>query len=202
MRAGRGTFALEKTMNPLSPDLPRWEALAHTTLTKTRIFEVRSTRFRHPVRGTERDFVVIDPPDWVNVVATTADDRIVLVQQFRYGTNEFSLEIPGGVIESGEEPLIAGVRELREETGYVGAPGRILGSVHPNPAIQSNRCHFVLVEQAVDTEPLAWDPDEEMKVFVLPIPEALALARAGGITHSLTLNALFLFEALWRDKKR
>jgi len=145
---------------------------------------------------------VIDAPDWVNVIALTPDGRIVLVRQFRFGINDFSLEIPGGVIEAGEEPLIAGVRELREETGFTGAPARQLGSVHPNPAMQNNRCHFVFVEQAVRTAPLAWDADEEIQVTTLPVEEVFALARSGGITHSLVLNALLMFEPVWRELKR
>ncbi|HWL17111.1 MAG TPA: NUDIX hydrolase [Opitutus sp.] len=189
-------------MNSSSHSEPsRWEPLGHTSVTRTRIFDVRSTKYRHPVRGTERDFIVIDPPDWVNVIALTPDHRLVLVRQFRYGTNEFSLEIPGGVMEAGEEPLIAGVRELREETGYVGAPARLLGSVHPNPAMQSNRCHFVLVERAEQTAPLAWDADEEIQVLAMPVEEVLALAHTGGITHGLVLNALLLFEPVWRQLK-
>lgn len=145
---------------------------------------------------------MIDAPDWVNVIALTPDGRIVLVRQFRFGINDFSLEIPGGVIEAGEEPLIAGVRELREETGFTGAPARQLGSVHPNPAMQNNRCHFVFVEQAVRTAPLAWDADEEIQVTTLPVEEVFALARSGGITHSLVLNALLMFEPVWRELKR
>jgi 8-oxo-dGTP pyrophosphatase MutT (NUDIX family) len=178
-----------------------WQALSHTTLLETRIFAIRSTRFRHPLRSVERDFIVIDPPDWVNVIAVTPDDHMVLVRQFRYGADAFSLEIPGGVIEQGEEPAIAGVRELQEETGYTGNPARILGVAQPNPAIQSNRCHFVLVEQATATMPLSWDHDEEIEVCVLPIEEVFALARKGGISHALTWNALFLFEPLWRQTK-
>jgi 8-oxo-dGTP pyrophosphatase MutT (NUDIX family) len=191
-------------MNPHStdPEPSRWEALSHTTLAKTRIFDLRSTRYRHPARRTEREFIVIDPPDWVNVIALTAGEQIVLVRQFRFGTNAFSLEIPGGVIEAGEEPLIAGVRELREETGYTGAPARQLGTVYPNPAIQSNRCHFVFVEQAVLTMPLAWDDDEEIQVTTLPVEEVFTLARTGGITHGLVLNALLLFEPVWRARRR
>lgn len=176
--------------------------LGNTPLTQTRIFDLRSTRYRHPLRRTEREFIVIDPPDWVNVVALTPDHRIVLVRQFRFGIDAFSLEIPGGVMEEGEEPLIAGLRELREETGFTGAPARVLGSVHPNPAIQSNRCHFVFVEQATATLPLAWDADEEIQVTTQPVDEVFALARAGGITHSLVLNALLLFEPLWEAIKR
>lgn len=189
-------------MNDSSAAPSRWEALDHTTLATTRIFDVRSTRFRHPVRGIERDFVIIDSPDWVNVVALTPDHRLVLVRQFRYGTCEFSVEIPGGVIERGEEPLVAGVRELCEETGYTGAPARLLGSVHPNPALQTNRCHYVLVEQAVRTKPLAWDDDEEIEVTTLPVAEVLQLAHSGGITHALALNAVLLFEPVWRAMPR
>lgn len=185
-----------------SAEPSRWDIVDHTPLTTTRIFDVRRTRFRHPVRGTERDFIVIDSPDWVNVIALTPDHRIVLVRQFRYGTQDFSLEIPGGVIERGEAPLLAGVRELREETGYAGAPARLLGSVRPNPAMQSNRCHFVLVEAAVPTGPVAWDEDEEIQTTTLPAEEAFALARNGQISHALVLNALWFFEPLWRTMKR
>lgn len=176
----------------------RWEKLSHSKQATTRIFDLLSVRYRHPVRSTERDFVVVDAPDWVNVIAVTPDDRVVLVRQFRYGINEFSLEIPGGVIEAGEDPLVAGLRELREETGFSGAPAGLLGSVHPNPAIQSNRCHFVLVEGAVQTDPLQWDADEELHLTTLPVAEVFALARAGGISHGLVLDALFLYEPRWR----
>src|SRR6476620_5142243 len=166
-----------------SPIPSRWEKLGQTSQLKTRVFDVRGTRYRHPVRSTEREFVVIHAPDWVNVVALTPDDRIVLVRQFRYGIDEFSLEVPGGVMDPGEDPIQAGLRELREETGYSGAPAKLLGSVHPNPAIQANRCHFVFVEEAVKSHALEWDPDEEIQVLTQPVEEVLALAHAGGIVH-------------------
>jgi len=98
------------------------------------------------------------------------------------------------VIEKGEDPVAAGLRELSEETGYGGGRVRLLGSVRPNPAIQDNRCHFVLVEGAVPTDPMKWDDDEEIQVSTVPVTEALALARTGGITHSLSVAALMLFE--------
>jgi ADP-ribose pyrophosphatase len=178
----------------------RWEKLGVATQAKTAVFELQSVRYRHPVRGTERDFVVVRAPDWVNVIALTPDGRLVLVRQFRFGTDAFSLEIPGGVMEAGEDPVAAGLRELREETGFTGARARLLGSVNPNPAIQSNRCHLVLVEDAARTAALEWDENEEIEVTTLPVDEVLALARSGGITHSLVLNALFLFEPHWRAR--
>jgi ADP-ribose pyrophosphatase len=188
-------------MNPSQSGPARWEKLADTTLVKTRVFDLHSTRFRHPARAVERDFVVIHPPDWVNVLALTPDHQLVLVRQFRFGLDGFSLEIPGGMMHHGEDPVVAGLRELREETGFAGGPARLLGSVHPNPAIQSNRCHFVFVEQAVASQPLEWDADEEIEITTLPVDEVLALARAGGITHALVLDALFYFEVLWRKLK-
>ena len=189
-------------MNPPPSGPARWEKLGEKEIASTRVFDLRSVRFRHPVRAVERDFVVIRPPDWVNILALTPDHRLVLVKQFRFGIDEFSLEIPGGMMEPGEDPVTTGLRELREETGFAGASARLLGSVHPNPAIQSNRCHFVLVEQAVASAAQEWDTDEEIEVTTLPVDEVLALARAGGITHGLVLDALFYFEPVWRKIKK
>lgn len=175
----------------------RWERLGHTTQATTRVLDLLAVRYRHPVRGTEKEFVVVHPTDWCNVLALTPDGSLVLVRQFRFGIDTFSLEIPGGMMDDGEDPVTAAVRELREETGFEGTRARLLGSTHPNPAIQSNRCHYVLIEDAVRSAELEWDPDEEIEVTIVPAAEVLAHARAGGITHALVLNALFLFEPHW-----
>ena len=179
----------------------RWERRGQATQAKTVVFELQSVRYRHPARGTEREFVVVSAPDWVNVLALTPDGRLVLVRQFRFGIDAFSLEIPGGVMKAGEDPVAAGLRELREETGFTGTCARLLGSVHPNPAIQSNQCHIVFVEDAVCTTALEWDTDEEIEVTTLPVDEVFALARNGAVTHGLVLNALFLFEPHWLGRK-
>ncbi|HEX3728366.1 MAG TPA: NUDIX hydrolase [Opitutaceae bacterium] len=186
-------------MNPASPE--RRRKLSESVVAATRILEVRHVRYRHEGRDQERDYVVIAAPDWVNVVALTPRGTIVLVRQFRYGIDDFSLEIPGGVIESGEDPVAAGVRELREETGYAGARARLLATVRPNPAIQSNRCHFVLVEDAELQGPVDWDHDEEIEVSDAPVEEVLAWAREGKIAHSLVVAALFHFEGFWRRER-
>ncbi|RRJ96900.1 NUDIX hydrolase [Opitutaceae bacterium TAV4] len=194
-----------------SPTPPRWDRLDHRTVASTRVFDVQGVRFRHPRRNVEREFFVIDAPDWVNVLAVTTGGQIVLVNQFRYGTNDFSWEIPGGVIERGEDPVAAGMRELLEETGYAmagegeggggRAEARLLGSVRPNPAIMNNWCHFVLADGVRLLHPQAWDEDEELQVSTLPVDDVYAFARRGGITHSLVLDALMLFEPLWRARQ-
>lgn len=178
-----------------------WEKGVSRRITHTRILDVLGVQYRHPARAEGREFVVIDAPDWANVVALTPDHRLVMVNQFRFGIDSLSREIPGGVIERGEDPVAGALRELEEETGYVGKNARLLGSVHPNPAIQNNRCHFVLVEDAVRAKASSWDADEELAVDALPVDEVYALAHAGKITHALVLNALLLFAPRWAEIK-
>ncbi len=180
----------------------RWEKGGSRVLADTRVLKLRSVHYRHPQRGTERDFVVIDAPEWVNVVALTPDRQLVLIRQFRFGIDEFSWEIPGGVMEPGEDAVAAGLRELAEETGFVGERARLLGSVHPNPAIQNNRCHLVLVEGAKRSQAMAWDPDEEIEVTTKPVAEVLEWARTGRITHSLVICGLFLFEQAQKAEEK
>lgn len=180
----------------------RWKKLGSREVARTRIFSVESVDFHHPKREKPQDFFVINAPDWVNVLAVTPDGHLVLVRQFRYGTNDFSLEIPGGVIDQGEDPVAAGVRELREETGYVGTGARLLGSVHPNPAMQNNRTHLVLVENARRDAQLDWDPDEEFEIMTRPVDEVYQLAYRGGITHAMVLDALLLFTPVWAGLKK
>lgn len=164
-----------------------------------RVFSVVRKSCRHPGRGTERDFFSVHSPNWVNVLALTPDKNLVLVKQFRFGVEECSLEIPGGVIDEGEDPLTAGLRELEEETGFVGKKGRIIGRVWPNPAIIDNICFFVLVEDAVPQSDFNWDQDEEIEVTLAPVDDVLERARDGRIRHALVLNALFFFQPIWAE---
>lgn len=196
--AGRLFFEVMSASNEPS----RWEKLHEQILAPTRIFDLRTIRYRHPVRKTEKDFFVIHSNDWVNVIALTTDHHLVLVNQFRFGIDSFSLEIPGGVMDDGEDPLAAGMRELVEETGYVGKRARVMGRMSPNPAILSNTCHLVLVEEAERTMPLGWDADEEIQLITAPVDQVYAWAQEGRIKHTLVLSALLYFAPIWETLKR
>lgn len=171
-----------------------WETLSRTQEADCRIFSVIRKRCRHPIRQREADFYVLESTDWVNTVAVTPDGRMILVEQFRYGTEALSLEVPGGVMDLGEDPIEAAERELSEETGFVGKRSRLLGSVRPNPAIQSNQCHIVLIEAAEQLVATNWDENEEIALTLPTVDEVYQMAYAGRITHALTLNALLLYQ--------
>mgnify|MGYP003675133842 CR=1 FL=1 len=175
-----------------------WIRESSRRLLQTRVFEVQAREFRHPQRDQGKEFFVIDAPDWAVVAPITPGGELILVNQFRFGSQELSLELPGGVVEPGEEPAAAAARELAEETGYVGAAPVLLGSVYPNPAIQSNRAHLILIPEVKLTRETAWDVDEELGLLLAPIGDVLQWARAGKITHALMLNMLFMLEPWWR----
>lgn len=174
-----------------------WDVLSDEQEADCRIFEVRRLRCKHPDER-EGEFFVLDTSDWVNVIALTAEENLILVRQYRFGSGELSWEVPGGVIDPGEDPVEAAVRELKEETGYLGESARVIASCRPNPAILRNRCHFVLVEGARLTSETAFDPNEELQTSLLPLMEAFSWVKNGRIEHALSIDALFY---LWLERQ-
>lgn len=113
-----------------------------------------------------------------------------MVRQWRFGAAALSLEPPGGVAGPGEDPLATAERETREETGYAGGRAVSLGHAAPNPALQDNRCHFVMLEGVADGAPRALDEHEEIEVLPMAPTEALRRVREGETTHALAELAL------------
>jgi 8-oxo-dGTP pyrophosphatase MutT (NUDIX family) len=167
-----------------------WTLLGSRPVSEHRIFRLRYDLYRVEPSGSERDFVVMEAPNWVNVVPITSDGQVVLVRQFRHGIRRTSLEVPGGMIDPGETPEQAGLRELREETGYVAERIRLLGRVAPNPAIQDNWCYFFLAEGCrPDGQPQP-DEFERIEVVLRTLDEIPDLLRREEICHGLVINAL------------
>jgi 8-oxo-dGTP pyrophosphatase MutT (NUDIX family) len=137
-----------------------------------------------------RDVYVFQMPDWCNVLAETEDGELVMVWQHRFGTDALSLEIPGGVIDPGEDPLEAARRELREESGYDAGALELVSVVEPNPALQGNRCYTYLARGARLAGETSFDDLEDLEVVLLPKDEIAARIDDGTITHALVIVAL------------
>ncbi len=179
--------------------VPAWRELGDQVVAETRIFTLRRRRAASPAHPENPgEFVYLDSADWVNVIALTEADEVVLIEQFRHGTNAVTLEIPGGMVDPGEDPVAAGVRELLEETGYGSDDFLSIGSVAPNPALLNNRCHTVLVRGAAITGPTALEEHEEIAVRLVPLADISAMIRAGTIDHALVVAA-FHYLALLRE---
>ncbi len=177
-----------------------WPTISSKPLGDFRVFSVRSVSKRSPRTGLAHEFFIIDSVNWVNVVALTPDRKMVLVEQYRHGSDTVELEIPGGMIDPADDaPEAAGVRELREETGYTGEQPRVIGQVFPNPAIMSNTCFTVLVENCRITAATHFDHTEELTTKLVPVDEVPGLVASGKIRHCLVVAALFHFES-WRQR--
>ncbi len=171
----------------------RWEVTATEPVADCRVFDVRREDCRHPVSGREAGFFVLGASDWINIVAVTPEQELVLVRQYRHGAKTFTLEIPGGMVDPGETPLEAARRELREESGYEAPEWIDLGFVEPNPAILENHCHTFLARDAVKVAEPSPDGNEEFEQVLRPVAEIPLLVRDGSIRHALVICAFHAY---------
>lgn len=177
-----------------------WETESSAVVADYGIFRVRKDHCRSPRTRRAHDFWVLETTDWVNVVALTPDEQVVLVRQYRFGSQRATLEIAGGTVDPGEAPVVAAARELREETGYVPESVILLGAVEPNPAIQNNRCYTALALGCRPTGAQELDEREDIVVETRPLTEIPALFARGEITHALVWAAFHHYE-LWQKRQ-
>ena len=181
--------------------LKDWQTVGSKLAGDFRIFKIRADEKISPRTGKHCDFFVIESVDWVNVIAVTPRDELVMVEQYRHGSNTIELEIPGGMMDPHEsDPVATGVRELREETGYEGSGARALGWVFANPAVMNNRSHFVVVEQCVPKHECEFDHSEDLLTRLVPWGEIPSLVREGKIRHPLVVAALYHYDLSRREK--
>lgn len=176
-----------------------WKRGDKTVLHHTPIFDLVSYQVTNPKMGKVRPYYVLETRNWVNVIAITPEKKIVLVRQYRHGLHEYSVEIPGGIVdeEGLDAPLISAKRELVEETGYTAKEWKLLGKVSGNPAIFNNWSYTYLALDAEKTSPVDWDEGEDIEIFLESIENVKKHIQSGEIHHSMMVAALsryFLFE--------
>ena len=184
-----------------------WKLISSRREGSYRIFNLRTDRARSPRTHRIHDFYVLESQDWVNVIPLTPANEVVLVRQYRHGTRELTLEIPGGLVESDDSAEQSARRELREETGYEARAMIPLGAVHPNPAFLNNRCYTYVALDVTLAGDQEQDEKEDIEVVLKPVHELRRSIQEGEITHSLVIAAFYRFfleyttPGLWRTDK-
>ncbi len=176
-----------------------WEAVegdgCRSEIESNWLFRLGRQRFRSTRSGKTHDFYVMELPDAVHVIAVTPEKQVVLVRQFRAGSGEDSLETPGGLVEPGEDPCVAGARELREETGYAGDPPRLISTVWAVPSILRTRISTIVIENARRVDEQKLDPNEEVQVELMDVEEVAGAVRDGRIGHALVVQGILAWLA-------
>lgn len=175
-----------------------WDEISRGEPDRRKVFTVRSDVVRSRNTGKEWTVDRLECADWVNVVALTENDELVLVRQWRFGARALTLELPAGLVEHGEPALDAGLRELVEETGYAPVDGvegdahkaRVIGECMPNPAFMSNKCTTVFAPRVRLVKSQELDPMEEIEIVLLPAKDVDAMLARGEMGTALGIVGL------------
>lgn len=154
------------------------------------IFTTRYDWVENPRNKKILQALILEAPEWVNVVALTPEKRILAVSQFRFGVRRQSLEIPAGLVDPGETPLRAAMRELDEETGYAAREWKSLGWSFANPAFLNNRAHHFLALGAQKAHPPHLEDGEDIDCFELRLDEILSAIQTERMRNAMSLLAL------------
>jgi len=170
-----------------------WREIRREHLVDCRIFDLERSVAESPVDGSAHDYYRIVSPDWVQITPITAAGQVVMVRQYRHGSSSLVLEIPGGLVDEGEDPAGAAIRECLEETGYAAGEAHAMGALNPNPAIHNHRLHSFYARDASKVAEIENTATEYTEVELVPLDRVADHLRAGRIDHGLVAQTLWRF---------
>ena len=177
----------------MSAPIQPWTRVATKVLNDLRILKVQEVTAISPKTGNAHGFFVLDTVDWVNVLQITADQEVVFVRQYRHGSDAISLEIPGGMVDPGEAPIVSAARECLEESGFRTSHLTSLGVLNPNPAVFNNQLHTFVAENVVIEGDIQNTATEQTEVVLVPMAELTSYLLDGRIDHALVAATLWRY---------
>lgn len=170
-----------------------WKVLKSRQVIKDGWLSLRADTCELPNGLVLEPCYVMEYRAWVNVVALTQNQEVVLVKEFRHGIQKTLLELPGGTTDPEDaSPLAAIKRELLEETGFTGETFIETGRLCPNPATHNNFLHCFLAMKVEQVDKPQLDDTEQIDVVLMPLEKVIENASNGGLLQALHVSSLFL----------
>lgn len=168
----------------------QWTVLKRQMTADYRLFQIEEKKVRSPRTGAVMDVQAIHFPDWVVVLPITGDQKVVLIHQYRHGNEKINLELPGGLVDLGDDsPEKAVHRELLEETGYHSKRIVEIGQTYPQPAVLSNKCIFYLAKDVEQVGKMSLDAGEDISLCHVPIDAIPSKIKRREIDNAMTILA-------------
>ncbi len=172
-------------------EILKWQKLSSRYLVKEKWATLRVDTCKLQNGTTKDDYFVLEYPNWVNAIALTKEEKIILVSQYRHAADIISLEIPGGVMDGEETPEFAVRRELLEETGYSFKHATLIATLYPNPATSNNKTFTFLLTGGIKTHDQHLDEHEILNVEEYSVEEVKQLLQNNKIDQALHTAALY-----------
>jgi len=169
----------------------KWKKLKSKKIFGNKIFGFREDLVVSPKTNLEHPVWALDVPDWINIIPITPEGKVIFIKQYRFGTEEITLEVPGGMVEKDEDPKIAAIREMTEETGFTSDEVHEIGIVSPNPALMTNKTYSYVAFNVEKTQNQNLDSMEDIEVLEIELDQVKKLIKDGDIDHALVISAFY-----------
>lgn len=177
----------------MSSEKEEWTCIKSEPGPDLKLFKARFDHMLNPRNKLTERMIILESPDSVNVVPITKDGKIIFVRQYRFGIEAYTLELPGGIVDPGEDHGVAARRELQEETGYSSTEWSYLGKVGANPVFMNSYVHHWIAKDVALTHEVTLDAGEDVEWVALPIEEVKTKLLTGAFQHPHAVNALLRY---------